>query len=264
MKAGSAILFAAIAITLSGFCANTQLTLEQKRARERDFIAMMGGEVTEPPTGSAIRIVNAQNQVPESCIVKFAEDFNGYWPVKPVVTNLDKTGKNPFALIKEGFAIPKTGCLILLVEDEQLPTILIAPESGYGIINVSALKADNPESDLLKDRVRKELWRSSALAFGGCNSLMVPCILVQARNLKELDAIGTKTPGPEPYRKVLMTLPRFDVRAPRRSLYKLACQEGWAPPPTNEVQAAIWKEFQAKKADKADPTNRWKRDFEKK
>ena len=26
----------------------------------------------------------------------------------------------------------------------------------------------------------------------------------------------------------------------RRTTYKVACEEGWAPPPTNDFQRAIW------------------------
>lgn len=36
-----------------------------------------------------------------------------------------------------------------------------------------------------------------------------------------------------------------DVRPYRVAKYSEACQEGWAPPPTNEFQKAIWDKVHA-------------------
>ena len=39
----------------------------------------------------------------------------------------------------------------------------------------------------------------------------------------------------------------------RRTTYREACQEGWAPQPTNDVQKAIWEQVKADK--ERGPTN---------
>jgi hypothetical protein len=44
---------------------------------------------------------------------------------------------------------------------------------------------------------------------------------------------------------IVRGLPSYDLVAPRIVPYKLACEEGWAPAPTNEYQKAIWDETHA-------------------
>ena len=39
----------------------------------------------------------------------------------------------------------------------------------------------------------------------------------------------------------------------RRTTYKRACKEGWAPAPTNDFQRAVWEKIKAEQGEK--PTN---------
>ena len=46
--------------------------------------------------------------------------------------------------------------------------------------------------------------------------------------------------GTEPYGKMSDTATRLGCAEAKFTTYKQACREGWAPPPTNDVQKAIW------------------------
>lgn len=39
----------------------------------------------------------------------------------------------------------------------------------------------------------------------------------------------------------------FGVKPRKMATYKRACQEGWAPAPTNDIQKAIWEKAKADK-----------------
>ena len=42
---------------------------------------------------------------------------------------------------------------------------------------------------------------------------------------------------------------RFGVSKERRVPYRVACQQGWAPAPTNDYQKAVWEEVHAVPSD---------------
>ena len=57
---------------------------------------------------------------------------------------------------------------------------------------------------------------------------------------------------------------KLDLRSDKAVPYSAACKMGWAPPPTNDVQRAIYERFKNKRIDSKGPTARWKRDFPEK
>ena len=53
--------------------------------------------------------------------------------------------------------------------------------------------------------------------------------------------------------RIIKHLKGIGVKPARRTTYKRACQEGWAPAPTNAYQKAIWEQVKADK--ERGPTN---------
>lgn len=76
---------------------------------------------------------------------------------------------------------------------------------------------------------------------GGGNTYFPQCVMKQVTSLKELDALP-RTPCPDTYRSVREGALKFGIRQARRTTYRQAVREGWAPTPTNDVQRAIWEE----------------------
>ena len=241
----SKFVFAALVVASgAAFAADEQpkkkLTPAERRALEAKFIADMGGEVFVPATGDVIRVINAQKTVSADVVKDFVKEFKGWYEAGPEYVEMEPG--DPLDLVKKGYEIPKTGSVVLLVESDRVPALMIAPEEGFSIVNVTPLKKDNPDAEKLTARVMKELWRGSSWALGAANSNMVPCVLEQVNSLQDLDEVGCKKPGPEPYNKLRMTLEKYGIQRPKKSLYRIACQQGWAPAPTNDVQRKIWKE----------------------
>lgn len=67
-------------------------------------------------------------------------------------------------------------------------------------------------------------------------------MLVPFTSLKELDRIPVLQPCPEPFNKMIDSAKAYGINTIAIATYRTACQQGWAPAPTNDVQKAIWDE----------------------
>ena len=126
------------------------------------------------------------------------------------------------------------------IDDPDAPRILCAPEESWAAVNVRALSVDSPQPDVLKKRVIKEAWRSLSIALGASDTMYRPCLLSPTHTLADLDANVSLVVSPEPFSKMMGNAEALGICRVRHTTYRKACYEGWAPPPTNEYQKAIW------------------------
>lgn len=215
---------------------------------EHPLFESEGGLVERPHRGKLVEIVNGQKTVGREVVESMASSLRGELQAPAVV--VERKGTNAVWLILE--------------ESADAPRLLVAPEDGWARINVAALKADAPSAEKLEERFCKEVWRAYAHMMGAAACAYGPSVTDVATSLKELDEIDLSAPHPATQNAIVDGTAKFGVGLVRKVTYRRACHEGWAPKPTNDIQRAIWEKVQNGKADKADPTNRWKRDFEKK
>ncbi len=130
-----------------------------------------------------------------------------------------------------------------VIDDEKLPMSLVAPEGRWAFVNVAQLaKGRGKEPQFLEARVRKECARVACMLFGGISSTYRQNLLSFVGSPEDLDKFetdGLPVDGPMRCQRYLLSL---GVKPYRITTYRKACQEGWAKPPTNDVQRAIWKE----------------------
>ena len=241
-----------IAIAITAICGITMaakdpfkgLTPAQKEAKKEECRRRMyertgGFLLQDEKTGKRFAFLDMQGNVKHE---KISEP----------ITTLERILRRKVTLEKfdEKFAIDQVPQLmkkadvagaIFMVDEPSLPTVLVAPESGWGVINVNALKADKPAELLLNQRVSREMWRVFAMVNGASNSMMGKCLMQTVTDLKSLDALDAQAFCPEPMNKIMMHLDHTGVQKIRRITYRGACLEGWAPMPTNAVQRAIWE-----------------------
>ena len=130
---------------------------------------------------------------------------------------------------------------IWIVDDPALPISLTAPENGWGILNVAPLLADSPDAAKLEKRVSKFVFRTFANINGIGDSAMMPaCVMKQAVGVEGVDSLVCATYSPEACAKIASFLAMSGYKRCNVGTYYDACEEGWAPPPTNAVQKAIW------------------------
>ena len=201
-----------------------------------------GGELVRPGTGvGSVAILNAQTNLPYGTLVSlaaFIEEKTGI-VTKP---NNVKDG-NPTDLLKDS----GSDLAIIVRSDANAPTLLVAPEDRWCVINVKKLTDDLPaeraKQRFFIPRARKEIIKGFSLLCGGGYS-QFPNNIMNAATVRELDSLNEQFPvdmigNYSSYVKKIGLKPKDLVP------YEYACQEGWAPQPTNDIQKAIWDKVHA-------------------
>lgn len=209
--------------------AKRRSTPEERRARREARVAAEGGLLPRPAKGKVVRILVKSDKVRKADIEAEARNMN-----RILATYVE-------VLESEGQSTNATGCLITLADMGEAPTLLCAPEDFWATVNVARLAQDNPNPDLLKSRVIKELWRALGYALGAPNQSKQTCLMRPIRNVADLDAEKISVLTPMPMMAVMQTAARLGFAKGGMTTYRTACMEGWAPSPTNDVQKALWE-----------------------
>lgn len=217
-----------------------------RRGRPRG-LAPSGGLVHKPITGKIVRVVNAQSLVAADEVAKIVNEMRLTFalPFECVPGTTDAAC--PLTLIEQTKADANVGAVVALVADDKLPSVLVAPETGWSILNVKALAKDEPAPAKLLNRTTKEIWRASTMALGAYTSTYTPCVMSGVASLADLDANFAVKPCPEPFNKVMDYSKKLGINQITFASYRQACREGWAPAPTNDVQKAIFEQIKAEK-----------------
>ena len=220
------------------------------RGDVRPPVAMDGGVAERPASRAAIVFVDMQELVGRSFVEEVAAEIAGRLQLPTRV---------------QGKGVAVAGVSVELFEREGAATLTIEPEGMRAAVNVRGLAADGAGGERLRGRVRKEMWRATVYLLGGGNTRFAHCVMKPVSSLRELDALDADSACPDVFNSVLATAGEFGVRGRRMTTYRRACEEGWAPAPTNDVQRGIWnrgkdaKERGPENAIRILPPNRRKR-----
>ena len=206
--------------------------LERKAKLDAVVNQKVGGFVDRPGSGRGeIVYVNCQQAAQKAWIEESIAYFTEVTKFRISYADGAFDMKNPKV---EGNAT------IFIVNDEVLPTILVAPENRWAMVNVAEIAKDQ-RPKFVEQRTKKELSRAFAFLCGAAGSRYERSLTRGITRLSELD----KNPD---YELPMDVVQRFwdymkpmGVQPVQRATYMKACQEGWAPQPTNDVQKAIWE-----------------------
>lgn len=217
------------------------LTPEQQMER-------FGGFVQREYTGNFCYMVNAQSRADDEIFIWAISQMKQVLSLPISLDKISEDGIQPFSLVEKVFkSKTKPGAIITIVDIPNQPTLLVANEDGWAQINVAPLAKDNPTKDIFEKRVKKEVWRGFTYLFGGGNSRLDMCLMRPIASLADLDARPSVVPTPEPFNNIMEGAKARGITPIRRSTYKRACIEGWAPAPTNDYQRAIWDRVKSDK-----------------
>lgn len=222
-----------------------QIRIQRYRAK----VEKEGGIVDGLIPGKDIRIVNAQTSVAEAEIADVVKTMRNTLRVQIETVPGAKDEKCPFAIAERAFDGGNTAGVVALVESEKFPRLVIRPEDHIAIVNVLELKKDSPDAAKLALRVRKEMWRGFGYALGAANSGYQPCVMRDVKSLADLDEKPIAILSPEPLMRIDPTLRQLGLAQLRHATYKRACEEGWAPAPTNDWQKAVWEKVKAEQSE---------------
>ena len=227
---------------------------KRKRVTPEMQMQKFGGFVTAAYEGRYCYFMNAQRRVPQETLEWAAGQVMQVLSLPVRIESCEIEGADNFSPIRKAWTGDrKTGAVVSVVDLPGWTTLLVAPEDGWVQVNVAALAKDNPSAEVLETRLKKELWRAFVLLFGGGNSHLAGDLMRPVNSLKDLDAYPHLAPGPEPFNAVLDGARARGITFVRRTTYKAACEEGWAPAPTNEFQKAIYEQVKADR--ERGPTN---------
>ena len=221
-----------------------KLTREEAKARhDKMMMRRYGGVVRK--AGSAhgrFAFVNAQSRVGEADFKRVMEviDEKIFLTCEYAKATVAKPW-NPSGEIKS----LKADMAVVVVDSDDVPALLTAPESRWAVVNVRPL-AEGCDGEALSHRARVEMLRAFALIGGAAFMQMDPVVMMgNVLSAKDLDMIREEGLGVDVAYAISKRLPELGVTPWKETNYKRACEEGWAPAPTNDYQQAIWDKVHA-------------------
>lgn len=218
-----------------------KLTPEQRREAA---LKRTGGTVVEPGSGSGfVAIVNRQGKVG-------AADIGG------AIDAIRKDRRYVFKIVGTEEEAKGAALTVRIVDEAGKPPMIAAPEASWAEVNVAGLVPDLPgekaKAKFTVIRARKMILRAFAYAAGAGGSGF-PGNVLDITELRDLDYCQEFIPM-DAVNVITKHLAKRGLEPERAISYRFACEEGWAPAPTNEYQKAIYEEIK-------NPEKRWDKDF---
>ena len=220
---------------------NAAANMSQAEKRER-FMKITGGKIIRPQSGmGCFAFINAQTNAPVSELVRVAALI--YRDTK-IETKVIACGDKMGAALMKRLGV-QLG--VSVVAESGAPALVVVPEEGWAVVNVTRLMEGQDGKLMFAKRVRQELYRAFGLLAGGCGSSYEGNLLDPIREPSDLD-IYPDSDTAMPF-DMLQKIPKFckayNVRPWVETSYRRACIDGWAPAPTNDYQRAIWDQVHA-------------------
>lgn len=201
----------------------------RKAAAQKRMLERTGGMVEMPGTGKLV-IVNCQKKVPAEVLQAKVDQFIKFLHVKIELVE---------GSWRLGTPVPgDANAALFVVDDPALPISLIAPEAQWGALNVANLDADA--------RFRKAFTRAAVSTFGAGVSQIKGSAMQTVKKVEDLDKLHSDSFGFDSLSCIMRNLENLGVTQTKKSSYRKACIDGWAPQPTNDYQKAVWEEIHAK------------------
>ena len=212
--------------------------IERKAKFEQLVNRRVGGFLKRPGSGKgSIAYVNCQKRAPKAWI----EESIAY--LAEVTKFAIKYHEGTFDLANPSF---DGNVALFIIDDDTLPVLLVAPENRWACVNVASVARDMRPA-FFEARTKKELSRAFAYHCGATDSRFERSLSRSITAQDELD----KNPD---YELPMDIVQRFfgymrplGVIPVQRATYLKACQEGWAPAPTNVHQRVIWEKVRSEK-----------------
>ncbi len=208
----------------------------------------MGGIVEKQGSGKGwICIMNGQTILPEMKLFEYTSILRRNIKLETKVQKLEE----PFSLAKALSLSKATGAnaTLFIIEDNELPFSFIAPDSGWGVVNVKAISAEEKLKGVVQERIKKAILRAYSILCGAYDSGMAGNILNPVSSAEDYDALQNPALIPPTLgNPICIHMSKRGMKPIIFSSYRRACEAGWAEPPTNAIQQAVWDDVKAKQA----------------
>lgn len=236
------IMSALAVVAVSAFAAEKP----RKGFIERAYAKHAGGLIPAPNSlKGTLGVVDRASGIDRECIDRFIKTVSKEMKYNYKVVNAPAKAGLPTKLDVEAAGLDVA---VFVVSDDALPPSLVAVEDRWALVNIKklheGLKDDELGKRLYAARCRGELMRAFALACG-CGSSQYPNNILDATTVKEIDQTDPDGLIFDMVQRCKSHLERIGVTPKKMVAYNVACEQGWAPAPTNDVQKAIWAKVHA-------------------
>ena len=211
----------------------TKLSREERAKLKDVFNRYEGGRIGKPGSKRGkIVYVNAQRRAKTEWMREQIEEING-----KLHYDID--------IIDGEFSFPSPKLSgeanLFIIDDAAFPSLLAAPENRWVVVNVAGLASGEGEKpQFFEARVKKELTRGFCLLAGAQDSGFKMSLMGCKTKPDELDThVDSRLPV-DVIRRFGPYLEGYGIMPEKVVTYRKACEEGWAPAPTSDVQKAIW------------------------
>lgn len=231
-------IIALVTLAVTNDVSTTQKAKRSKLDRAKvaeNFNRRTGGLISYPGAKRGkIVFVNAQSKAPAEWLAEIAAFHAREMKVDIEVS----TGS---------FQFPDTkiwgNATLFVIDDSKMPSLLHAPEQKWTMINIAPLTEGNGSKPaFFSARVKKELTRGLCLLAGTQTSNYPESLLGCVTKPSDLDKFADWELPVDIPERFLPYLAGFGIKPDVLVTYKQACQEGWAPQPTNDAQRVIWNQ----------------------
>lgn len=219
-------------------------TVEQIKARDERVLKKTGGFLLQKAAGPEAMVIDSRAKA----TLTIDEVARVYKLGCKLNMNTEKTVRGneaPLKFAQKKMAEKKPLMLVVVIEGaDEWPALSVFPEERIGLVNADKLKGgDDPSAP--ETRVSKEIWRALGFVGGIGFSHMENDMMQPYYTLEEIDGNMHNYIQPMNMAKWGALWKRFGVKKEMKVPYRVACQQGWAPAPTNEYQKAVWDEVRA-------------------
>lgn len=206
-----------------------------------------GGLVVMPSLGPRIVFLNRQAAVPELVLQQMVNHMQVLCRTAIEIKTLGNSIGEPRAILERelAFGTNKVTAAIFIGDVKGHPSLLVAPDDRWAVVNISALDKAGCTEEVYLDRVRRELWRAVGLAVGGGGAISGKCVLgAPVGGIGGLENLG-RVPGGDSLARIQSAARRLGAPMITVATYRRAVEAGWAPAPADDTQRAIWTELKA-------------------
>ena len=219
-------------------------TVEQIKERDERVLRKTGGFVETTARGTSVAVVDAREK-PAGAAIQFKDVFGSLSKTNVEIERSPlKAGESAFEKARSIIAAGKTGYVVVIIDNGTDGGVAVYPEERIAIVNAGkyAVAGDPLKTET---RIHKEIWRALGFVAGIGYAPFKNDVLQSVHSAQELDDLTYQVMQPMNFQKMYSDLGKFGISRARRVPYHIAVQEGWASPPTNDVQKAIWKRVHA-------------------
>ena len=240
------LIFSAIAVVLT-LAGVANAPARPRRTRPDAHSRPSGGMVEKPYAGNFLRVMDAQSAIPHEKVADMVRRMR--WATLLPFETVSGKASGGIRELSEAAKVllgeKRVGASMVIVDDASLPFRIFSDEGNWAILNVAFLKEDKPDTGKFEVRFEKMVWRALARALQVGSVTHMPSVLQPFGTLAELDGNAMMRPSPEGCNAFIDNSKRYGITTITISSYRDACHKGWAQPPTNDVQKAIWNEIHA-------------------